>query len=282
MSKAHKGKATAIHIDPPEDCAYKHYRQLMGKKPSVPGKPFSYQFLPPRGYWGGLVKKGQVIRVIDLEGNQCFDTIMYDAHDLYNRLNTCYSTVIEGKWGNWKSGDGIWSRKMDKLAMITEDTSEGQHAFVGAFCSEGWDRVGDGIPNMHTCHDNFVSAMRMAGFPDFSAKDMDWGSCISVFMRILYKPDGTLEMVPVSNKPGDYIDFMAERDLIVTLSNCPYDTANCNNWNPTAMYAVVFKPNKEYSTKAEKLRRAKEAAHRDFLGYSKDAFKTHVVRGQVR
>lgn len=271
-------KEVKLSISPPEDSAYRHYQKLMKNKPPVPGEAVSYQFLPPRGYWGGLVKKGQVIRVIDLEGNQCFDTIMYDAYDLYNRLNCIYSICKEGKWDNWKSGDGIWSRKCDKLAMITEDTSDGRHAFAGAFCSEAFDRVADGIPNMHSCHDNFVSAMRMAGFPEFSAKDICYGSCISVFMQLIYKPDGTVQMYPVTNKPGTHIDFMAERDLIVTLSNCPYETGNVNNWEPTSMYAVIFNPNKEYIDKADRLRRAKEAKYSEYFGYSEDDYKTHVIR----
>jgi len=271
-------KPPSVSAGPPPGCDFLHWKELMNQKPKVPGKAVCYQCLPPRGYWGGLVKKGQVVRVIDLEGNQCFDTIMYDAHDLYNRSNTCYSTIIEGKWDNWEPGDGIWSRKMDRLALITADTSEGHHAFAGAFCSEPWDRVGDGIPNMHTCHDNFVSSMRMAGFPDFSAKDMDWGSCVSVFMQLIYKPDGTIDMLPVSNKPGDYIDFMAERDLIVTFSNCPYEVNNTNNWRASAMYAVVFKPNKDYTAKATALRKGKAASYREYLGYSKEEYSSHVRR----
>jgi uncharacterized protein YcgI (DUF1989 family) len=265
-------------IEPPPDADYLKWVRLMKDRPTVPGKALRYEFLPPRGYWGGLLKKGQVIRVIDLEGNQCFDTIMYDAKSIYNRLNTCYTTIIEGKWDNWKRGDGIWSRLMNKLAMITEDTSEGHHAFVGAFCSEGFDRVADGMPNMHSCHDNFISAMRMAGFPEFSAKDMDWGSCISVFMNLFYKPDGSIEMRPVTNNPGDYIDFMAERDIIVTLSNCPYETANCNNWRSSAMYAVVFDPDDDYVAKANELRKEKEAQYQEFLGYTEEEWKTFLIR----
>ena len=162
-----------ISIPAPEDSPYRHYRKLMQNKPSVPGKAVGYHFLPPRGYWGGIVKKGQILRVIDLEGRQCFDAILYDAYDLYNRLCCSFSFAKEGKWDNWTPGDGIWSRKMDKLAMITEDTSEGHHAFAGGFCSEAFERVAEGMPNMHTCHDNFVAAMRMAGFPEFSAQDIE-------------------------------------------------------------------------------------------------------------
>ena len=133
-----------------------------------------------------MVKKGQVIRVIDLEGNQCFDTIFYDTHDIYNRSNCIYTIGKERKWDNWKPGDGIWSRIGTKLAMITEDTSAGHHAFVGAYCSEAWDRFVDGIPNNHGCHNNLIAAMNMAGFCDLSAKDMDYGSCISAFWWLIY------------------------------------------------------------------------------------------------
>ena len=276
--KKKKDDFLRISGEPPEHSAYRHYLKLMKDKPTVPGKAVSYQFLPPRGYWGGLVKKGQVIRVIDLEGKQCFDTIMYDAHDIYNRICCIYTIGKERKWDNWKPGDGIWSRSGTKLAMITDDTSEGHHAFVGAYCNEAWCRVVDGVCNNHNCHNNFVGAMNMAGFHDFSPKDMDYGSCISVFMYLIYKPDGSVELVPVTNKPGDYIDFMAERDLIVTLSNCPYETGQLNDWNPTSMYAVIFNPNNGYIAKADKFRQKREAQYRQWLGYSEDEYNTNVIR----
>jgi len=267
-----------VSISTPKNSANERYRKLIKEKPSVPGKAVSYQFLPPRGNWGGLVKKGEVIRVIDLEGNQCFDTILYDANDLYNRSNCIYTIGKEGKWDNWKPGDAIWSRVGSKMAIITEDTSEGHHAFVGAFCSEAWDRFIDGIPNQHSCHDNFVAAMNMAGFHDFSAKDICWGSCISVFMQLIYNPDGSVAIYPVSNNPGDYIDLIAERDLIVTISNCPYETGSVNNWECTSMYIVTFEPNKGYAAKADKLRGKKEAEYRKFIGYSDEEYKMHVIR----
>jgi len=237
----------------------------MKDKPTVPGEVVSYQFLPPRGNWGGLVEQGQVIRVIDLEGQQCFDCIIYDANDLYNCVNCSHTIGKERKWDNWLPGDGIWSKLGDKLAMITDDTSEGHHAFAGAFCNEAWGRIVRGVPNQHTCHANFVAAMRMAGHPEFSALDIDWGSCISFFMYLQYKPDGGLEIPPVSTKTGDYVDLKAERDLIVTISNCPGETGQINNWQCTSLYAVIFIPDSDYATKADGLSRAKAAEYSQWL-----------------
>lgn len=277
--KKERNQGSSIPLSPPDDSACKRYQELMKKKPSVPGKATSFQFIPAGGYWGGVVKRGQVLRVIDLDGQQCFDVIMYDAYDFYNRINCIYTITKEKKWDNWKPGDGIWSRRMDKLAMITEDTSEGHHAYVGAFCTEAWNRIVHGFPNMHSCHDNLVSAMHMAGYPKFSAEDIDWGSCISVFMYFIFKQDGTVGSVPVSNRPGDYIDYMAERDIIVTISNCPGDNAPLNGWECTSIYALVFDPNKKYITKANKLRRAKDTEYKQRLGCSEDHYRTHILRG---
>ncbi len=249
----------------PADSVYARYLELMKNKPVVPGEVVSYQFLPPRGNWGGLVEQGQVIRVIDLEGQQCFDCIIYDANDLYNCVNCSVSMGKERKWDNWQPGDGIWSKLGDKLAIISDDTSGGHHAFAGAFCNEAWGRIVRGMPNQHTCHANFVAAMRMAGYPEFCALDVDWGSCISFFMDFQYRPDGSLEIPPVLSKPGDYVDLMAERDLIVTISNCPGETGQVNNWQPTSLYAVIFVPNSDYEDKANSLKEARTAEYGRWL-----------------
>jgi uncharacterized protein YcgI (DUF1989 family) len=242
---------------PPEDAAYARYLTLMKDKPVVPGAVSAYEFLPPRGYWGGLVEQGQVIRVIDLEGKQCFDSIIYDAGDLYNRANCSHSMGKERKWDNWVPGDGVWSKNGDRLAMISEDTTAGHHAFAGAFCNEAWGRMIRGVPNQHTCHDNFVAAMRMAGYPSFSAEAVDWGSCVSFFMHMIYKADGGIEIPTVSNKPGDYIDLKADRDLVVTISNCPSEAGHINNWDCTALYAVIFDPDPQYSAAIDAIEHAR-------------------------
>ena len=267
-------------VAPPKGSAYERYLKLIKAKPAVPGKVVKYQFLPPRGYWGGAVGKGQVIRIIDLEGQQDFDLIFYDAHNINNRLSTGMSMIKEEKWDKWRPGDGVWSRNLNKLAMLSEDTSEGHHAFYGCFCNSPQCRVIDGIPNQHNCHDNLISAMRTAGFPDFSAKDLDWGSCISVFCNLTYNLDGSIGVLPPTTKPGDYIDFLAEMDLIVTISNCPSETSPVNNWMPTALFVVIFEPSREYVDKGDELRQAKEAEYSKSLALSEDEYRELIDGGE--
>jgi len=194
-----------------------HDLELSQHRPAIPGEAVEYVYLPARGFMTGrLIQKGQVIRVIDLEGQQCFDCIIWDANNLDNVLNCTYTMMINRKWDKWRPGDAIYSRNCDKLAIISEDTTDGTHAFAGAFCSEAYYRVRLGIPGCPNCLDNLVAAMTGYGF---LAEDIDWGSCISFFMPIIYNVDGSVSRAEVKNKPGDYIDLMAEMDIIIAISN---------------------------------------------------------------
>ncbi len=216
-------------------------------RPSIPGEAIEYIYLPARGFMRGrLIKKGQVIRVIDLEGQQVFDGIIWDANNLDNVLNVCMHWEILEKWDKWRPGDPLYSKYGDVLAIISEDTTDGTHAFAGAFCNEPMIRVKVGIPGMHSCWDNFVAAMSQYGFRH---SDIDWGSCISFFMDMAWLPDGRVEIRECHNKPGDYIDLMAEMDIIMAISNCPDYTFATNAYNPTPMQAVIFNPDGDYQAK---------------------------------
>lgn len=230
-----------------------HDIELSECRPPVPGEAMEYVYMPSRGFMTGrLIKKGQVLRVIDLEGEQCFDCIIWDAENLANPLNCMNTQLFNRKWDKWQPGDVIYSKNCDRLVMITEDTTGGTHAVIGFMCSEPYWRARLGIPGAPNCRDNFAAAM--ASY-DFSANDIDGGSCISFFMPVIYKPDGSIGRSEVTNKPGDYIDLMAEMDIIVAISNCPSERSPVNAYNPTAMQAVIFNPDNEYRAMAKSLRR---------------------------
>jgi len=196
---------------------------------------------------GRLVKKGQVIRIIDLEGEQVPDTTIFDANNLWNVLNAMNTMCILQRWTKLRIGDGLYSKNCDKLAIISDDTTDGTHNLsLGAFCNEPLNRARYGIPGTPNCFDNFVAAMSPYGLP---AEDIDWNSCINFCMDVRHLPDGRLEYYPCHNKPGDYFDLMAQMDIIIAISNCPQERNACNNYNPTAMMAVIFNPNEEYKAR---------------------------------
>jgi uncharacterized protein YcgI (DUF1989 family) len=218
------------------------------RRPPVPGEAVEYIYIPARGFMKGtLIKEGQVLRVITLKGKQCADTIIWDAENLDNVLNCAMTMVLNKRWNFWRPGDVLYSKKCDKLAILTEDTTDGIHAPLGAFCNEPYWCVKTGIPGCPNCQDNLVAAMADFGF---SAKDLDWGSCITFFMSVLYNEDGSLDTTEPKTKPGDYFDLMAEKDIIVAISNCPGERSSSAT-NPTPLQAVIFNPDDNYRSKVK-------------------------------
>lgn len=226
--------------------------ELSKSKPPVPGKAEEYIYIPARGFMKArLVKKGQVIRVITLKGGQCADTIIWDAKNLYNVMNCAMTMVLNKKWNKWRPGDVLYSKNCDRLAIFSEDTTEGIHAPLGAFCNEPYIGLSTGIHGCPNCRDNLVAAM--ADY-SFSAKDLDWGSCLTFFMSVLYNDDGTLGVTEPKTKPGDYFDLFAEMDIIAAISNCPGERSP-SAYKPSPLQAVIFNPNKDYQTKVKLLKK---------------------------
>jgi len=222
-----------------------HDLEMMSHRPPVPGKVFEYIYIPARGFMEGRwVKKGQVLRIIDLEGQQVADTIIWDAINFDNVLSVGYTRHVHKRWTKIGTGGPytLYSKYSEKLATITRDTV-GRHAFAGTCCSWQSNYTRYGIPGTINCRDNFVSAMAAYGF---MTKDIEMGSCISFFMNQSWHPDGTFEINPPTSKAGDYLDLLAEKDIIIAISNCPQERNPCNAYQPTAMMAVIFIPNLDY------------------------------------
>ena len=219
--------------------------ELVHQKPSVPGEAVEYILIPARGFMPGrVVKKGQVLRIIDLEGQQVADTILWDANNLDNMLSLGYTRAINKRWTKMGTGGGygLYSKYCEKLATITRDTV-GAHSFGGSCCSWQSNYARYGISGTPNCRDNFVAAMAPFGF---TTQDIDTGCCVAFFMNVKWNPDGTFAIDVPTDKPGDYLDLMAEKEIIVAISNCPQEWNPCNGYHPTSLMAVIFNPHGDY------------------------------------
>ena len=221
-------------------------QEFAARTPTVPGNCVEYIYIPARGFLAArLVKKGQAIRIISVQGTQCADMIIWDADSFDNVLNCCMTMMLNSKWNGWQKGDALYSKHCEPLAVFGEDTTGGTHAALGAFCNEAYWRKLTGIAGCPNCRDNLVAAMARYGF---RAEDLDWSSCITLFMAVTYEADGTITEREPKTQPGDFVDFVAERDIIVAVSNCPEERRDKSQgaYDPTPIQAVVYDPNDEY------------------------------------
>jgi uncharacterized protein YcgI (DUF1989 family) len=158
--------------------------------------------------------------------------------------------MLNKRWNKWCPGDVLYSKNCHRLASFLSDTTDGNHAALGAFCNEPFIRETTGVPGCLNCRDNLVAAMADYGF---SGWNLDWDSCITFFMSVAYKPDGTIETMEPNTKPGDYVEVLAEKDIIVAISNCPSERSRSAN-NPTPLQVVIFEPEEDYVAGVKEIR----------------------------
>jgi urea carboxylase-associated protein 1 len=183
------------------------------------------------------VRRGGTLRIVDLEGNQAADTLLYDAHDLDNRYSAV-DTVREQGSAYLTTGSALLSVDLDVLATITSDTV-GRHDTLGGACSQESNvvRYGEHVRHQHACRETFL---RWGAEVGIGARQLT--ANINFFMNVPLTSDGGLTFADGLSSPGAHVELRAERDVIVLISNCPQLNNPCNGWNPTPIQVVVTEP----------------------------------------
>jgi uncharacterized protein YcgI (DUF1989 family) len=206
----------------------------------VPGRVLETVFIPARAYMRArLVRTGQVLRIIDVEGQQVPDVILYDAHDLRNMTSTLNTRLVNRTW-KLREGHVLYSKFCDRMATIVADTV-GQHYCGGGFCNEELNFVRYGVQGTPNCRDNLVASMGAYGF---KRDDIELDACFCFFMNLEFAPNGDFIIREPRNVPGGYIDLRAEMDVLASISNCPSERNPCNGWRPTPLRVVVYEPHR--------------------------------------
>lgn len=187
--------------------------------------------------WLGNVARGQVLRIVDLEGNQAVDTLFFNAHDRDEHYSAC--DTIRGSGNLYlTSGVTLLSNLGAPMLTITEDTC-GRHDTLGGACSAESNTVRYALEkrHMHSCRDNFL--MALAKYDDGLEK-RDLASNINFFMNVPVSPEGGLTFADGISAAGRYVQLRAEMDVLVLISNCPQLNNPCNAYNPTPIQLLIW------------------------------------------
>jgi len=183
--------------------------------------------LEPQTGVGLRLGRGQVLRVIDPEGEQVSDVVAFAADDTSERLssgrsidynNTIYLT----------SGHVLYSNRSNPMFTILEDRV-GRHDFLLTPCSpETFEILYEGHQGYHpSCFENLEKNLEPFGI----AGD-DIPTTFNAFMNVGISPAGELHIGPPLSGPGDFVDLRAEMDLIVGVTACSAEKSNNYSFKP--------------------------------------------------
>lgn len=186
-----------------------------------------------------VVKKGQVVRILDLEGNQAVDTLFYNANNSEERYDANNTIRAQGNL-YLSAGSKLLSNDGNLMLTIVADTC-GRHDTLGGACSAESNTLRYALEkhHMHSCRDSFVMALAEH---DEGMSKRDLPSNINFFMNVPVTPDGKLTFADGISAAGRYVEMRAEMDVLVLISNCPQLNNPCNAYNPTPVEVLVWDP----------------------------------------
>jgi urea carboxylase-associated protein 1 len=200
----------------------------------LPGAVVRDDVVAARAPWSCVVRRGQTLRIVDLEGNQAVDFLIYSLANDAERYSA-QDTIAAQRNIFLRTGTVLRSNEGAPMMTIT-GTSVAYHDTIGGACSceSNTLRYGHHTKAQHACVDNFLIANAAYG-----RTKRDMVSNINWFMNVPVEPDGALGIVDGISAPGLHVDLRADMDVVVVVSNCPQINNPCNGFNPTPVRMIV-------------------------------------------
>ena len=191
--------------------------------------------------WMATVKKGQIFRILDIEGNQAVDTLFYNASNAEERYSAVDTIARQAKL-YLTTGSVLYSSEGNAMLTIVADTC-GRHDTLGGACSAESNTVRYSLDKrtMHSCRDSFMHALNHCECAtDHHMSKRDITANINFFMNVPVTADGALRFADGISGAGKYVEMLANMDVVVLISNCPQMNNPCNAYNPTPIQLLIW------------------------------------------
>jgi hypothetical protein len=183
------------------------------------------------------LRKGQTVRIVDVEGNQSADTLFFNAHDYSDRYSA-QDTIREQGNIYLTTGTRLLSSEGNVLLTIVADTC-GRHDTLGGACSTESNMVRYALEkrHMHACRQSFVKGILEW---KHGLEKRDIASNVNFFMNVPVTRNGDLSFADGVSSAGKYVELRAETDVLMLMSNCPQLNNPCNAFNPTPVRVLIW------------------------------------------
>lgn len=182
--------------------------------------------LEPQTGVGFLLRRGQLLKIIDPQGEQVSDLTAFAQEDKAEWLSSG-RTIDYANTIYLTKGHLLYSNRSRPMFTVVEDTV-GRHDFLLTPCSPDTFKLLYDHHDYHpSCFENLATNLAPFGVaPDTIP------TTFNIFMSVAVLPTGELRIDPPASHAGDYILLRAEMDLIVGVTACSAEKSNNYSFKP--------------------------------------------------
>jgi uncharacterized protein len=198
-----------------------------------PAKLLWEEFIPGGTHWSGVIRRGNTLRITDINGGANVSTMMFNHEEKSERYNMA-DTLKAQQTAFLTKGFVCYSDMGRVLMSVTEDSC-------------GWHDTICGLSNAKMIHEKYgegrFEELRNAYFKngrDSLLIEMGkWGlgrrdlvSNLNLFSKVAVDEEGNMNFVEANSGAGDYIELRAEMNTLVVLSTAPHPLSSSRKYNP--------------------------------------------------
>ncbi|PNY80929.1 DUF1989 domain-containing protein [Deinococcus koreensis] len=184
--------------------------------------------IPKQSGAGFTLKRGEVLAVIDPQGEQVSDLMAFAA-DTPSEWLSSGRTFDYNETISLTTGHVLYSNRSRPMFTLLRD-DVGQHDFLLTPCSTETFEIlyppgtADGHPS---CFSNLLRA-----FEPFGIQPDQIPTTLNIFMNVVVGEGGRLRIGPPRSTAGQRLELRAEMDLIVGLTACSAEGSNNGSFGP--------------------------------------------------
>ena len=121
------------------------------------------------------------------------------------------------------------------MLTVLEDTVRNHFGNMGGRCSRRLYEMRDNDPDHRSCQENLAEALAPYGIDGDDIIDV-----FNLFMNVAIEPDGNFTILVPTAEAGDYIDLLAEMDIVGAISACPREKTAVNDGRLKPLGIAIF------------------------------------------
>jgi len=200
------------------------------------------EHLPGGAHWSGVIRRGTVLRLTDLEGNANVSMLMNNIEVKNERYNMP-DTLKAQKTAFLTKPNMCFTDMGRVICSIIEDTC-GWHDTIGGLSHAKLIHQKYGDKSYQTAHNDYFKN----GYDSLLKELEKWGlnasdimPNINWFSKVRVEDDGCMTYVPNNSSAGNHVDLRFEMDAIVCLSTVQHPLDPNPKYDPKPIELTVFK-----------------------------------------
>jgi hypothetical protein len=198
--------------------------------------------VPAGAHWSCILRRGQTLRVTDVEGGANVAMLFYNLEEKLERYNMA-DTLKAQHTAYLTRGDVCYSDMGRVMCSITDDTC-------------GWHDTICGVSNAAMVHAKYGEARYQEHRNDyhkngydslvnelgkFGLGKRDLVANLNLFSKVTVDDSGALDFQPGNSKAGDRIDLRFEMPCLVVLSTCQHPLDPAPEYRPRPVTLTAWR-----------------------------------------